>query len=310
MRRRLRDWADAFEVWLDEHRSTRVARGAVVGFIAHDVLQYAGAMAYFAVLSMVNLFILGVVALTFVVGAGTARQFVIDRVVQTLPLAGSDVARLIDRAIEARGSVTIIGLVLLVWSALGVFGALAGGISRVFTGTPRRPFWKERLIGLALLGATGVVAIASVALGFVTQLVEDALSARVTLPGVGPLFATLGVLVSAALIFFSFLIVYRVVPTRPLPMRHAIPGALVATVLWTVLRIGFVFYATRVAKYDTVFGPIGTAISLLVFLYFSSVVLLLGAEVSRASAQEIDPDRRPAEEPALEPLDVPSETPG
>ena len=65
MRRRLRDWADAFELWLDEHRSTRVARGAVVGFIAHDVLQYAGAMAYFAVLSMVNLFILGVVALTF-----------------------------------------------------------------------------------------------------------------------------------------------------------------------------------------------------------------------------------------------------
>ena len=50
MRRRLRDWADAFELWLDEHRSTRVARGAVVGFIAHDVLQYAGAMAYFAVL--------------------------------------------------------------------------------------------------------------------------------------------------------------------------------------------------------------------------------------------------------------------
>jgi membrane protein len=310
MRRRLRDWADAFDIWLEEHRSTRIARGAVTGFIAHDVLQYAGAMAYFTVLSMVNLFILGVVALTFVVGEGTARDFVVDRVTNTLPLAGSDVARLIDRAIEARGGVTIVGVVLLVWSALGVFGALAGGISRVFTGTPRRPFWKERAIGLALLGATAVVAIASVALGFVTQLVEDALSSRVTLPGVGPLFATIGLVISAALIFFSFLIVYRVVPTRPLPLRHAVPGALVATLLWTILRIGFIFYATRVAKYDTVFGPIGTAVSLLVFLYFSSVVLLFGAEVSRASAQELEPDRRPAEEPAVEPLDVSAETPG
>jgi membrane protein len=154
------------------------------------------------------------------------------------------------------------------------------------------------------------VAIASVALGFVTQLVEDALSSRVTLPGVGPLFATIGLVISAALIFFSFLIVYRVVPTRPLPLRHAVPGALVATLLWTILRIGFIFYATRVAKYDTVFGPIGTAVSLLVFLYFSSVVLLFGAEVSRASAQELEPDRRPAEEPAVEPLDVSAETPG
>jgi membrane protein len=310
MRRRLRGWSDAFGLWLDEHRSTRIARGAVVGFIAHDVLQYAGAMAYFAVLSMVNLFILGVVALTFVVGAGTARHFVIDRIVQTLPLAATDVAQLIDRAIEARGSVTIIGIVLLTWSALGVFGALAGGISRVFTGTPRRPFWKERLIGIALLGATGVIAIASVALGFITQLVEESLTTRTRLPDIGPLFAVIGLLISAALIFFSFLIVYRVVPTRPLPLRHAIPGALVATLLWTLLRVGFVFYATRVAKYDTLFGPIGTAVSLLVFLYFSSVVLLLGAEVSRASAQELDPARRPAEEPALEPLDLPTETPG
>jgi len=310
MRSRLRGWTDSFQVWLDEHRSTRVARGAITGFIAHDVLQYAGAMAYFAVLSMVNLFILGVVVLTFMVGEGTARSFVVDRVTQTLPLAAPDVGRLIDRAIEARGGVTIAGIVLLVWSALGVFGALAGGVSRVFTGTPRRPFWKERLIGLALLGSTGVIAIASVALGFITQLVQDSLSARVSLPGIGPLFAVIGLLISALLIFVSFLVVYRVVPTRPLPLRHAIPGALVATALWTVLRIGFVFYATRVAKYDTLFGPIGTAVSLLVFLYFSSVVLLLGAEVSRASAQELDADRRPAEEPALEPLDLPSETPG
>jgi membrane protein len=310
MRRRLRDWANAFNLWMDEHRSTRVARGAVTGFVAHDVLQYAGAMAYFAVLSMANLFILGVVALTFVIGKGAARDFVIDRVTQTLPLAGPDVGRLLDRAIEARGSVTVIGLVLLLWSALGVFGALAGGVSRVFTGTPRRPFWKERLIGLALLGATAVVAIASVALGFVTQLVEDTLSARVTVPGAGTVFAAIGLVISASLIFVSFLIVYRVVPTRPLPMRHAIPGALVATLLWTILRIGFVYYATRVAKYDTVFGPIGTAVSLLVFLYFSSVVLLLGAEVSRASAQELDPERRPAEEPVFEPADMPGETPG
>jgi len=61
------------------------------------------------------------------------------------------------------------------------------------------------------------------------------------------------------------------------------PGALVATVLWSVLRIGFTYYATDVAKYDTAFGPISAAISLLVFLYFASVVVLLGAEVARAN---------------------------
>jgi membrane protein len=83
----------------------------------------------------------------------------------------------------------------------------------------------------------------------------------------------------------------------------AAAGAVVAALLWTVLRIGFVLYATRVAKYDTIFGPLGTAISLLVFLYFSSVILLVGAEVARASAQELDADREVRQQPVTEPAD-------
>jgi membrane protein len=59
-----------------------------------------------------------------------------------------------------------------------------------------------------------------------------------------------------------------------------------ATVLWTVLRVGFTYYATSVARYNTAFGPISAAISLLVFLYFANVVVLLGAELARANVLE------------------------
>jgi membrane protein len=308
MSSRIRDTADAVSLWLDQHRWTRIARGAVTGFIAHDVLQYAGSMAYFSVLSIVNLLVLGVVAISFVLGEGAARQFVIDQVAKALPLDAGDVANLLDRAVEARGGVTIIGLVLLTWSALGVFGALSGGISRVFTGTPHRPFWKERAIGLVLLAATGVLALASVGLGLLTEIIGESISSRLTIPGTSAVFATLAFLIPVVLVFVAFVFVYRVVPSRPLPIADAAAGALVATILWTVLRIGFTLYATRIANYDTVFGPLGTAISLLVFLYFSSVVLLLGAEVARASAQELKPHAGAVEvvgEPADEPMDAP-----
>jgi membrane protein len=63
-------------------------------------------------------------------------------------------------------------------------------------------------------------------------------------------------------------------------------GALVATVLWTLLRIGFTWYATRVADYASLFGPISSAITLLVFLYFASIVVLIGAELVAAVAQD------------------------
>ena len=272
--------------WLDRRRWTRVVRDAVVGFVTDDVLHYAGSMAYFAVLSLVNLLILGVVVTSVVVGEGAARQFVIERTVQALPLATTEVAALIDGAVQVRGGVTVVALVLLLWSALGVFGAVSGGVARVFSSAPRRTFWRERLVGVILLAATGAVALASVILGLGTQLIQDTVQAQLHFPGTAIVVAIVGFVVPLVLAFLAFLVIYRIVPTRPISWGDAIAGATVAGVLWTILRIGFTFFATRIARYDTVFGPIGTAVSLLVFLYFSSVLLLLGAEVAHASARE------------------------
>ncbi len=274
--------------WSARWRTTRIARATIAGFFAHEALQYAGAMAYFIILSLVNVFILGVVAASYVVGEGAARDFVIERVGRALPMDPGQIGSLIDRAVQARGGVGIIGLALLLWSALGAFGALSSGISRVFVRAPKRAFWKDRLIGLALLAAIGILVAASVALGLLTRVLEDAVSTHLTVPGSAELFATITILIPIGLVFFAFLIVYRVIPNRPVTIAESWPGAALATILWTALRIGFTYYATSVAKYDTVFGPIGTAISLLVFLYFSSVVLLLGAELVRANALEVE----------------------
>lgn len=280
--------------WVGRHRVTRIVRTMVVGFFRHEALQYAGAMAYFIILSLVNVFILAVVAASYVIGAGAAREFVIDRVARALPVDAGQIGSLIDRAVAARGGVGLIGLVLLLWSALGAFGALSSGISRVFVRAPKRAFWKDRLMGVALLASTGVLVVASVALGLVTKVLQDTVSSYLTVPGTDALFSAITYLIPVGLVFFAFLIVYRVVPNRPVTVAEAWPGALLATILWTALRLGFTYYATTVAKYDTVFGPIGTAISVLVFLYFSSVILLLGAELVRAGALEVEAARRAA----------------
>jgi membrane protein len=300
----------ALNRWLDRRRSTRVVRGALTGFVAHDVLHYAGSMAYFAVLSLVNLLILGVVVASVAVGEGAARQFVIDRTVQALPLANTEVAALIDGAVEARSGVTIVVGVLLFWSALGVFGAVNGGVTRVFSGEPHRAFWREQLVGVMLLAATGILAVASVALGLGTQLIEGAMQDWIKFPGQDLIVTLVAFVLSAALVLVAFLVIYRLVPTGRIAWADAVTGAVVATVLWTTLRLGFTFFATRVAHYDTVFGPIGTAVSLLVFLYFSSVVLLLGAEVVRSSAAEPIAKRPATGGLPREATDGRAETPG
>jgi membrane protein len=271
--------------WTMRHRTARVTRVAVSSFAAHEGPQYAGSMAYFAVLSIFQLLVLGVVAASLVVGEGAARRFVVEQVSAASPIDAETISDVIDAVIDGRGGITAVGLVLLAWGALGVFGALTSGIGHAFEAEPKRGFLADKLLGLFLMALTGALAVASVIIGILTGIVQAAAAEVVAaVPGGSVALSLIGVVLPFGLILLAFGVLYRVVPNRPLTLGDVLPGALVAAVLWTALRLGFTYYATQVARYDSAFGPISTAISLLVFLYFASLVVLLGAEVVRATA--------------------------
>lgn len=284
---RLKQLAASLDAWSLDHRWTRVGRRAVSGFMAHEALQYAGSMAYFSVLSLFQLLVLGVVVFSLFFGQGEARQVIVDQVAAGSPLDPETIGGVIDAVIEGRGGVTIIGALFLVWSALGVFSSISNGIGRAFEATKPRGFIGEKVLGLLLMGITGALAVASLAIGIVTGVVQEAAGGVIrAVPGGELAIALIGLVVPFFLIFVAFVLIYRLVPNRRVTFGEVWPGALVASLLWTVLRFGFTYYATNIARYDSAFGPISTAITLLVFLYFASVIVLLGAEVARASALE------------------------
>jgi membrane protein len=89
-----------------------------------------------------------------------------------------------------------------------------------------------------------------------------------------------------SLTLVAYLVLYRVVPSQKVTFGEVWPGALVAAVLWTLLRVGYTFYITEFANFEDLFGPLAAIITLIVFIYFASVVLLIGAEVARANLIE------------------------
>lgn len=289
--------------WSLEHRPARIWRRAISGFLAHEALQYAGSMAYFAVLSLFQLLVLAVVIGSFVLGEGTARDFVVEQVEAGSPLEGEVIGEVIDAIIESRGGMSLISVAFLLWGALGLFSALSNGISRVFENAPPRGFLREKLLGLLMMGLTGVLALASLAIGIVTGVLQEvARDVLERVPGGGVGVWLIGLIAPIILIFVAFWVIYRVVPNRKVSWRGVLPGALAATVLWTVLRFGFTYYATNIANYDSAFGPISTGITLLVFLYFASIIVLLGAEFARASALDGEIGRIQAADPRFLPV--------
>ena len=90
--------------WSQRHRLPRVSRRAVSGFLTHDALQYAGSMAYFGVLSMFQLLVLGIVVGSVILGEGEARDFVIEQVQAGTPLDAETVAGAHSRSENDHGA--------------------------------------------------------------------------------------------------------------------------------------------------------------------------------------------------------------
>ena len=173
---RVKGLISRLDAWITHRRLPRITRRAIFGFLEHDALTYAGSMAYFGVLSLFQLLVLGVVVLSHILGEGAAREFVIEQVVQGTPLDAETVAAVIDSTIEARGTMTIITFGFLLFGALGIFSALANGISLAFENVPRRPFLQHQLVGLLLISLAGLLALASFAIGILTGILQSTTS--------------------------------------------------------------------------------------------------------------------------------------
>ncbi len=286
---------NALDTWSAQWRSTRVIRRAIVGFAHHQGPEVASGMAYFAILSLFQLIVLGIVVFSFVIGEGEARRIVIGRLETALPLQPGTIGAVVDSIIASRGGLTLVSLGILVWGGLGFFGALTTGVGRAFATSTRRPFWQDKLISLLLLGAAGGLALVAVGLGLGTGIAARLAS---SLPGWGSggrlALDLIGLLIPVLLVLVALIVTYRVVPNRRVTLRQAWPGALIATLLFSLLRVAFTWYATDVARYESFFGPISTVITLLVFLYFASMVVLLGAEIARANVLEDDEAASPS----------------
>ena len=286
---RWKRFLEAADAWAAQRPVTRIARRALAGFALHDGADVASSMAYFAILSIFQVVVLGVIAFSLIVGEGEARRLVIGRLESALPLEPGTVTAIAESIIDARGGATIVSVLILAWGAVGFFGALSTGVGRAFATTTRRPFWQDKLIGLLLLGGSGLLVLGSIGIGL-----AEGIATRVAsrIPGGGrggeALVGLAGVVLPILLVLVALLVIYRVVPNRAVTFRQVLPGAIVAALLFTTLRAGFTWYATDVARYESFFGPISTVISLLVFLHLASMVVLLGAEIARANVLEDD----------------------
>lgn len=262
-------------------------KDATFAWWEHKVPRLGAALAYYTIFSLGPLMLIIIAIAGQVFGEEAAQGQIVQ---QIQGLVGEEGAKAIEAMlISARkpsaGIVaTVLGVVMLLFGASGVFGQLQDALNTIWGVTPKpgRGLWgflKDRFLSFAM-----VVGIAFLLL--VSLVVTAALSALGTLFGewgasVGGQAANF--VISFGVITFLFAMIFKVLPDVRLAWRDVWVGAALTSLLFTIGKLLIGLYLGR-SSTASAFGAAGSLVVLLIWIYYSAQILFFGAEFTRAYA--------------------------
>ncbi len=240
-----------------------------------DASHKAAGIAYYAVLSLFPL-LLGLIAiLGLILPSEQVQEELFDFFERNLPGAIDVLEQNIESVINFRGAIGAVSLVLLIWSASTMFGAINRTINRVWDIHKDRPFYIRKLRDIGMALGIGILFVLSMGATSVFSFMQN-LDSPLAMAS-----ADIGARVLAFLFSIAiFLLLYKFIPNSKTYWRYIWPGAVLAGILFEIVKTLFVFYLDHFASYESVYGNVASMIILLFWIYISAFIMILGAEFS------------------------------
>jgi membrane protein len=254
-----------------------------------NVPMMASALAYSAFFAIPSVLLVVLGVFTLVADTGTVSE-VVEKLTAVAPpeaatLVGDSLERLVERP-SAGIMLTIVGLVLAVWSATSAMGTVMTALNVAYDCEDTRSLFRKRLVALAMAVCVGTAALlAGVLLIFgphVQAWIGDALEAEAAVSTLWWI-AQWPILVAALLLAFTVVLALGPDIDRP-RWQLLVPGAAVAVVVWLLVSGVFSLYTTWFGSYNKTWGSLAAVIVTLTWLWLAGIALLFGGELN-AEAQ-------------------------
>ena len=267
---------------LDEVPVIHLTYRTVKEMSADDATHMAAGVAYYALLSLFPLTVGLISLLSLILNSETLEQQILDFLRAFLPGSSEILAANMADVDNVRGVLGVISFLGLFWSASLLFGAITRAVNRAWDIHQDRPFYLDKLRHILMAFSVAPLFLMSVGSTTALQFVGN-----VDAPVVGriEMLENDGINVLTRVLPFGFtltifLLIYKLVPNTVTHWRYVWPGALLAAVFFEVFKSVFVFYLDHFADYERVYGSLASVIVLLAWTYFSSLILIAGAEFS------------------------------
>lgn len=264
-----------------------ILKQTVMGFIDDDCLSKGAAIAYFTIFSLAPMLVIAVAIAGLVFGDEAASGAVSAQLGGIMGEQGAKAVEAMIAGASNRGSgilATVVGLGTLLLTATGVFGELQSSLNaiwRVEAPSGLSGLLRARVAGLGMVAALGFLLLTSL----IASAAISALGGYITgmLPGGELLLQVVNFAVSFAIVSLLFAAVYKILPSKPISYRDVAVGAVATAFMFTVGKtlIGLYLGSSAVASS---YGGAGAFVVVLLWIYYSSLMFLLGAEFTKTWA--------------------------
>jgi membrane protein len=266
-----------------------------------EIWGRAAQLAYYFLLALFPLLIFVTAALGVMLGSGEGlRASLFNYLSQVMP---GSAFQLVDTTMsEITGASNAgklsFGLLAALWAASNGMGAITQALNVAYDVKESRPWWKQRLVAIALTIALSVLVITALMLILWGGKAADFVAAHYQLGGFFPIaWKTIQWPLVFAFMVTSFALIYYFAPdVKDQNWKWLSPGSLIGVVLWLLVSFGFKIYLHYFDSYSATYGSLGAVIVLMLWLYFTGAAILIGSEINseieNAAAEAGAPDAK------------------
>lgn len=260
-------------------------------FSGEDILKYSASLAYYTVISLAPLLIVIITLCDFLFGKMAIEGHIYN---QIKSLVGPEAAIQIQSAIKnihLNGNnffASTVSIILLIFGATGIFSEVQDSLNRIWglRIITKRTWWKlilTRLLSFSLILSIGFILLVSLILNAVLEAFGNYLSHYATNLSVLFLHVT-DIVLSFIATSFLFSLMFKVLPDAKIKWKDVLIGGCITSGFFTLGKLGIGYYLGR-SNIATVYGAAGSIMIVMVWIYYSSIILYLGAEFTKVYAK-------------------------
>jgi membrane protein len=259
-----------------------IVKNAVINFQTNGETNQAAAIALYAILSFIPLFILTFLMAGHIFGSyPEIQRELMEGIRRFSPSASGNLLTQLGAIEDKQRVLGWVGIISLVWFSSMIFGAIETALNIIFRSKKPRNYFLSKALAIAMIPMAWAIGITSILITSIAALLaKQPLLVESGIPYL-PLIqgATFRYVIPYVVTVIFFTIVYKIIPTVRIPLGLALVGSAIFSALMELAKHLFTWYVANYTRYNIIYGSLETVVILIFWVFYIGLILLFCAEL-------------------------------